>query len=285
MNKIISSITAFFTEVSLIIVYLLGFGTVGCSNGYEITGHDKLVFANALYCAQGICTDGEYYYSSGSLAAVNITVLAKWDKNMHRIKSNFIAVPKNFTKQYKSNHIGGIDCFDGKIYCPVEADGYEKNFILLYDCDTLKYTGTYFDMTCEYLTDGIPWCAVDGENGYLYTSKYSDVTEILQYSLSDMKFIKAIHLDTTLTHIQGGSVYDGTLYLSTDVPHSTDENVFTVNSANGHTEKILVRNLCNYDNEAEDICVYPLEDGSLIHVIDYDKLIGVNIYHYKPSQD
>ena len=284
MSEFFSKITAFFTEVSLIIVYLFGMGTVGCSDGYEITGHEKVTTLNAIYAGQGICTDGEYYYSSGSLAAINVTALAKWDRNMHRVKSNFIAVPKNFTKEFKSNHIGGIDCYDGKIYCPVEGDGYERNFILVYDCDTLEYTGEYYDMTSEMLTDGIPWCAVDGKNGYLYTSKYSDVTEILQYRLSDMKFIKKIKLDSTVTRIQGGSVYDGKLYLSTDVPNSTDEDVFTVNLKNGHVERILVRNLSNYDNEAEDICVYPFEDGSLIHVIDYDKLLGVNLYHYSVSK-
>lgn len=284
MSEFFSKITAFFTEVSLIIVYLFGMGTVGCSDGYEITGHEKVTMLNAIYMGQGICTDGEYYYSSGSLAAVNVTALAKWDRNMHRVKSNFIAVPKNFTKEFNSNHIGGIDCYDGKIYCPVEGDGYERNFILVYDCDTLEYTGEYYEMTSEMLTDGIPWCAVDGKNGYLYTSKYSDVTEILQYRLSDMKFIRKIKLDSTVTRIQGGSVYDGKLYLSTDVPHSTDEDVFTVNLKNGHVERILVRNLCNYDNEAEDIFVYPFEDGSLIHVIDYDKLLGVNLYHYSVTK-
>lgn len=39
----------------------------------------------------------------------------------------------------------------------------------------------------------------------------------------------------------------------------------------------------NYDNEAEDVCVYPMEDGSLFHVVDYDKLINANVSHYKPA--
>lgn len=284
MSGFMSKVTAFFAELSLIIVYLFGFGTVGVSDGYEITGHKKLILANALYIGQGICTDGDYYYSSGSLAAINVTALAKWDKKMHRVKSNFIAVPKNFTKDYKSNHIGGIDCYDGKIYCPVEGDGYERNFILVYDCDTLKYTGEFYEMTCDRLNDGIPWCAVDGDNGYLYTSRYSDVTEILQYRLSDMKFIKAIKLDKTVTRIQGGSVYKGKLYLSTDVSNSTVENVFAVTLSNGHTALEMTRTMSNYDNEAEDICVFPFDDGSLIHIIDYDKLVGTNIYHYSKTK-
>ena len=38
------------------------------------------------------------------------------------------------------------------------------------------------------------------------------------------------------------------------------------------------------DNEAEDICVYPSEDGALFHIVDYDKLINTNINHYKPTE-
>ena len=279
-----AKITSFFTSVSLVLVYLLGMGTYGCSAGYELVNRDKVIVFNALKCAQGMCTDGEYLYSSGSISALNLTSIAKWDMNMKRVKANRFAVPREFTKTYGSNHIGGIDCYDGKIYAPVEGDGYEYNFILLYDCDTLEYTGTYYDMTSEMLTDGIPWCAVDGKNGYLYTSKYSDVTEILQYNLSDMSFNKAIKLSETVTRIQGGSVYNGKLYLSTDVSHSVDEQVFAVSLKTGKVKLELERYMCNYDNEAEDIFVYPFEDGSLIHVIDYDKLLGVNLMHYKPSE-
>jgi len=284
MSEFWVKISSFFTSVTLILTYLFGMGTYGCSDNYELVNQQKVILAEALNCGQGMCTDGEFLYSSSALAGIDFTVIAKWDMNMNLLNSNICAVPRSFTKEYGSNHIGGIDCYDGKIYAPVEGEGYVYNFIIVFDCDTLDYTGTYYDMTSEYLTDGIPWCAVDGENGYLYTSKYSDVTEILQYNLSDMSFNKAIQLDETVTRIQGGSVYDGKLYLSTDVPHSTDETVYTVDLRSGHIELEMERYMCNYDNEAEDIFVYPFDDGSLIHVIDYDKLLGVNLMHYKPSE-
>lgn len=279
----ISKIGYFFTSVVLIITYLLGLGSVGCSDNYEIVGHDKVIMLEALCCGQGMCTDGEYLYSSSAITALNFTVIAKWDMNMNLIDKNVLAVPEGLTRTYGSNHIGGIDCYDGIIYAPVEDDDYKHNFIVLFDCNTLNYTGKYYNMTSERLTDGIPWCAVDGDKGYLYTSKYSDVTEILQYNLSDMSFVRAIDLDKRIDRIQGGSVYNGKLYLSTDVAHSTNEEVFTVDINTGNVNLELTRNLTNYDNEAEDIFVYPFEDGSLIHVIDYDKLLGVNIFHYKKS--
>lgn len=140
--------------------------------------------------------------------------------------------------------------------CRGKVDGkHLYNFILLYDCKTLKYAGIYYDMSSEYLTDGIPWCAIDRENGYLYTSQFHNVGEILQYDLETMTFLRAIPLEEKLDRIQGGSV------------------------------RVEFTRYCpNYDNEAEDVCVYPMEDGSLFHVVDYDKLINANVSHYKPAE-
>lgn len=131
-------------------------------------------------------------------------------------------MPKEFTEKYGSNHIGGIDCANGYIYAPVEGkvDGkHLYNFILLYDCKTLKYTGIYYDMSSEYLTDGIPWCAIDRENGYLYTSQFHNVGEILQYDLETMTFLRAIPLEEKLDRIQGvslGLMYEPGLYADTE---------------------------------------------------------------------
>ena len=76
-------------------------------------------------------------------------------------------------------------------------------------------------------------------------------------------------------------MYEGILYLSYDVSDSTTEPVLAVDPADGSVEVEFTRSLPNYDNEAEDICVYPLPDGSLFHIVDYDILINTNINHYK----
>lgn len=281
-------IASFFTTVALIFSYLFGFGTSTVSEGYELVRNEKLNAVTSMFTAQGLCYDGEYFYGSGALTGINFTGLAKFDKNMKCIDRRANAVPKEFYEKYGSNHIGGIDCANGYIYAPVEGDidgeGYLYNFILLYDCETLEYTGIYYDLTSDRLTDGIPWCAVDGENGYLYTSKFDGVTEILQYDLETMEFIKAIPIDEELNRLQGGSVYAGILYLSYDVADSTTEQVLAVDLADGSVEVEFTRSLPNYDNEAEDICVYPSEDGALFHIVDYDKFINTNINHYKPTE-
>lgn len=282
-------IASFFTTMLLIFSYLFGFGSSTVSEGFELVRSEKLPSTASMFSGQGLCYDEEYFYTSGSLTFINFTGLAKFDENMKCIKKQANAVPKEFYEKYGSNHIGGIDCANGYIYAPVEGkidgEGYLYNFILLYDCETLEYTGTYYDLTSEYLTDGIPWCAIDRENGHLYTSKFDEVTEILQYDLETMNFVKAIPLDEELDRLQGGSVYDGILYLSYDVSDSTTEQVLAVDLADGSVSVEFTRSLPNYDNEAEDICVYPLADGTLFHLVDYDKLINTNINHYKPVSE
>ncbi len=276
-----AKIKSFFTALILILTYVLGFGGITVSEGYDVVDVQKLDPITSLHSAQGICFDGENFYCSGAMTAVHFTGLAKFDSEMNCLKKRCNAVPEEFTEKYGSNHIGGIDCANGYIYAPVEGK-QDYTFILLYDCETLEYTGKYYDMTCDSLSSGIPWCAIDRENGYLYTSPFRGVKEILQYDLETMELLRTISLQTEITRIQGGSVYNGVLYLSYDVAESSEDQVLAVEPTTGAVSLVFTRNWTNYDNEAEDICVYPLEDGSLYHLLDYDKLLNVNVGHYKP---
>ncbi len=155
------SFISFFVSLGLIINYIFGLGAIDITDGYELVKKQKLSPVLSMFSGQGLCCDGEFFYTSGSMTAVNFTGLAKFDTDMKCRKLKSASVPKEFYDKYGSNHIGGIDCANGFIYAPVEGDidgeGYLCNFILLYDCDSLEYTGTYYDMTSEYLDDGIPW--------------------------------------------------------------------------------------------------------------------------------
>ncbi|MBQ6266751.1 MAG: hypothetical protein IJK64_03160 [Clostridia bacterium] len=281
-------ITSMMLTLSLIITYLLGLGGRNVEGDLVLARQEKLNPIVSMYSAQGLCCDGTWFYGSGAMTAVHFTGLSKFDLQMKCIKRKANAVPKEFTERYGSDHIGGIDCADGLIYAPVEGEyedqGYVYNFILLYSCETLEYTGVYYDLTSDYLTDGIPWCAVDRENRILYTSKFDDVHELLQYDLDSMEFLGVLPLQQTVNRIQGGSVYNGQIYLSYDAAHSTDEQILCVDLQTGTVSVFCTRHMPNYDNEAEDLCVYPLADGTLIHTVDYDKLLNVNVMHYQPLE-
>ena len=142
----------------------------------------------------------------------------------------------------------------------------------------------FLEIVKGFLADGIPWCAIDRENGYLYTSQFHNVGEILQYDLKTITFLRAIPLEEKLDRIQGGSVYNGMLYLFYDAANSTQKQIIAIDPNTGSVRVEFTRYCPNYDNEAEDVCVYPMEDGSLFHVVDYDKLINANVSHYKPAE-
>lgn len=275
-----SKLVSFFTSLSLLFAYLFNFSPA-VSDGYKVVDSQKITVLNALVGAQGICTDGEYYYTSGAIAAVNLTGLAKWTTDFKRVKRVLNPLPKEITEKYGSNHIGGIDVYNGTLYCAVEDHGYDYPLVLLFDADTLEYTGKCYELDREMLTDGCPWCAVDRDKGLLYTSTYNHAERILCYDLNnDLAYTGEIAMSQEVHRVQGGSVYNGRLYLSRETPDSTDEEVFSLDLATGEVRLEMVRSMSNYDNEAEDLCVYPMPDGTLFHTQDYDKLLGVNFTHY-----
>ena len=95
-----------------------------------------------------------------------------------------------------------------------------------------------------------------------------------------MTFSHKIMLSEEITRIQGAEYYDGLLYMSYDVKGSATEKVQTVDVKTGEVKTLFERTVSGRDHEAEGLTVYPMEDGSFVHVSDYDKLITVTIRHY-----
>lgn len=281
MEKLIS----FFTSLSVIISYILGFSCPAVSAPYEISGNDKLTGIEALYAGQGITCDGEYYYTSGSAfnqkSGIGVQFIAKWTvEGFKKVKINYVPIPLKNKKESGSGHIGGISCYNGKIYAAVEGTDYSINFIYVYSAENLSLKKIY-DVSCSYLDDGIPWVAVDGTNNYIYTSRWGETDKLIRYNLSDMSPAGYVVLSENISRIQGGEFFEGKLYLSKDNPHSTEETVLCVDTDTGNVSTYLNFTMNSSDNESEDLTVFPLNDGSLFHILNYDKLIGLNIIHIK----
>ncbi len=276
-----SKVWSVITTIFLIISSLINPGEISSSPEVSLISTNSLSMTNAMYAGQGITTDGEYYYTSGTMTAVNMHGLAKWDaETLNRLATKLQAIPDYFVEDYESNHIGGISYFNGYIYAAVEDVGNIHPLILLYDAETLEYADICYELGTEHLPNGVPWCAVDAQRELLYCSPFRDVTEIVAFNLNDLSFSHTIPLSCEITRIQGGEVYDTTLYLSYDAQGSVDEAVYAVNPDNGDVKTVFERYLNGYDNEAEGMTVYPMADGSLFHILDYDKLFSVNIRHY-----
>lgn len=273
-----------FIVLPVIIITLLTTPAAVSTDTAELTATHTFVLEQAIMMGQGITNDGEHYYTSGAVTAINVTALAKFDMDMELVDVNFNPLPDK-CKQRGNNHIGGISYYNGKIYAPVEGGDEVYACIVVFDCETLKPTGEVYDLHNELYDDGVPWCAVDPETGYLYASKWSNAKTIYAYDINDsMKLVRKIPVKGLgeLHRIQGGEFYNGTLYLSNDTEDEGNyKNILSVNVETGEVAVAAKRDVGGENIEAEGLTFRPSDDGAVMHVLDYNKIIGIFVHHYK----
>lgn len=274
LRPMIAFLTAIWGVVSLIVS-----PTPAPTDTAEILDSQCYSLIDAYVTGQGLDSEGDYYYSSGAISAWSIGSLAKIDRKTGEIvKQNLFALPDEFRKQ-DYDHIGDLAVQNGIIYAPVEDVAEKYPLILLYDAETLEYTGTYYELDATWLTDGIPWCAVD-EN-YLYASPINYPTKIAAYNLDDMSFSHTIDITLPIHRVQAGDYYDGKLYLNVDNREGR-KTVYSVDVQTGETTFLFDRNLSGSKMEAEGLCVTADENGELLfHIADYNKLLSTFIRTYK----
>lgn len=258
-------------------------GVNGLLNGdiYPYDSNSKVVGLESLERAQGVTTDGEYWYFSGKTSLVKIGF-----DNQTVYAYNYKALDGELSENYNSKHIGGISYYNGYIYASLEdSKQWQHPVIALYDAETLEYTGICHEVSSEILTRGIPWVAVDAENGFIYASHSKTVEEIHCFDLDTFEYVKSFAVSNPMDAIQGGEVYNGKLYVGTN---DSTRAVYTIDVKSGKVEKLFDRIMYqpklidNFGGEGEDLTVYPMEDGTLIHALDIGALfIDSNLRHYK----
>lgn len=258
-------------------------GVNGFLNGdiYPYDSNSKVVGLESLERAQGVTTDGEYWYFSGKTSLVKIGF-----DNQTVYAYNYKALDGELSENYNSKHIGGISYYNGYIYASLEdSKQWQHPVIALYDAETLEYTGICHEFSSEILTRGIPWVAVDAENGFIYASHSKTVEEIHCFDLDTFEYVKSFAVSDPMDAIQGGEVYKGKLYVGTN---DSTRAVYTIDVKSGRVEKLFDRIMYqpklidNFGGEGEDLTVYPMEDGTLIHALDIGALfIDSNLRHYK----
>ena len=281
IRKIWSVIT-----LPLLLLTILTSPSASSTDTAELVSKNTFVFEKALLMGQGITTDGEYYYTSGALAAIDLTALAKFTfDDMELVKSRINPLPEICTDN-NDDHIGGISYYNGKIYASVEdSKDYLYPCIVVFDCETLEATGEVYPLPADIFDDGVPWCAVDPDTGYLYASKWSHATSVYVYDTADnMSFVKEIKLTGLgeIDRIQGGEFYKGKLYLSSDChDNGNNKNILLLDIETGEVSVAAIRDVGGENIEAEGITFFESEDGSAMHVLDYNKIIGIFVHHYK----
>ncbi|MDO4379511.1 MAG: hypothetical protein Q4D20_01425 [Clostridia bacterium] len=250
----------------------------------KIVSQNQYVLSGAFVAGQGLCNDGEFYYTSGAISKLYMTALSKIDmKTGETVKKNLSALPRKFTKE-GYDHIGAISLLGDTIYAPVEHRSNENPLVLLFDKNTLEYTGKYFALDSTYLYDGIPWCAVDSDNNLLYTSPFHTAKYILAFNLSDMSFAKKIDLSSEIDRVQGGVYHDGKLYVNLDpLDPKNVKTVKTVDLSSGNVAECFSRTVTGiFGCETEGITLTFTPEGKMRFVIaDYDKTVCVFLRTYE----
>ena len=183
---------------------------------YEYTRIDSIEVKGR----QGVASDGNYYYVSGSKA------LYKYDRTGKLIQSNetpFDGYP------VAANHIGGIDVFNGEIFVSAEnfMDGVGKDIqIAIHDADTLKLKRTFaFEPSSgQQEVSGI---CVDTDKRTVWMVSWVGEESgryIYEYSLDTGKYLRKVHLQPVPQWIQGIHYWKGQLFVTADDGNAdTDE--------------------------------------------------------------
>lgn len=230
---------------------------------------------DGISLGQGITTDGTYFYGFGALKVAGYCGIAKIDAKTGEIVNNSeYCIPKDIMlKGY--THFGDGSYYEGRLYIACEDIGFRNPAVFVYDAETLEFI-EYRQVPENVLKDAhLPWCVVN--NGVVYMSEFDNVDEIKMLRLSDFSYIGSIKLDMTLQHVQGGDIYGGTLYLSSNDGNKV-KPTYAVDLATGSTKVSFVRGTGKTDTEAEGLAVYPFEDGSLFHIIDVGASVSLRSY-------
>ena len=172
----------------------------------------KLIDTFEVKGRQGIASDGNFYYVSGSKA------LYKYDKKGTLLLSNeapFEGYP------IVSNHIGGIDVFNGEIFVSAEffMDGVGKDIqIAIHDADTLKLKRAFKFEPSSGQQEVSAICVDTDKRTVWMTSWVGEESGryIYEYSLDSGAYLRKVHLQPPPQWLQGIHYWKGKLYVTAD---------------------------------------------------------------------
>ncbi len=200
------------------------------------TAKTNVVGIGAYFRSQGMATDGETLYFSSKTTLIRTEADAKT-----LVNANYFAIPDEL-KDLGIAHIGGMSFYNGYIYAGLEdSKVWDYPIVGVYDAETLELV-EYYVLDAEVITRGLPWVAVNPENGYLYCMDHSkQPTKILVYDTANkMEFVEEVALSEVVPSIQGAEFLDGTLYAATN---DETQSIYKIDPSTGVAEKYLDRNL------------------------------------------
>ena len=238
------------------------------TKGAALIGSRYYTGSDFYASAQGITTDGRYYYCTGTVVPLKFNGLTKIDMATGRVvlkKERYL--PPELARQ-DFNHYGGCTYFENKIYVAIEDKQREHPCIGVFDADTLEFTGQYRILGPEIQPNGnLPWCAADKDNRLLYTGYFNHCDHINVLQIDTLEFVRHIPISRTVEHTQGAEMWNGLIYISC---HDTwpKKHIYSIDPATGETKLVMERSAKHNLVESEGITIWPMADGSFFHQLD-----------------
>lgn len=182
----------------------------------EKTGGYELLRVFEVAGRQGIATDGERYYVSGSTA---LYVYSKDGQLLTENTEPFLGLEK------PANHIGDISVHDGELYAGIEwfSDGHGTDIqIAVYDTATLRYKKSV-DWDPESGQVEVSALAVDSANGVVWMTDWVNGTYIYRYDMATESYSGKLHLRPVPQWQQGIAALSGHLYITADDGDAEDD--------------------------------------------------------------
>jgi hypothetical protein len=169
----------------------------------------KLVRVFEVEGRQGVATDGELYYVSGSKE------LFVYSKEGELLRSNldpFAALER------PANHIGDIDVHAGEIFAGIEnfSDGRGTDIqIAIFDAESLEYLRSIAWEPDSGQVE-VSAVAVDAERNAIWMTDWVDGRYIYRYDLDTGEYAGKVHLRPVPQWQQGVTAHDGVLLITAD---------------------------------------------------------------------
>lgn len=195
--------------LEIVLKHLLLFAAAILVTGCGSPGRYELVHVIEVAGRQGIATDGERCYVSGSKA---LYTYSKRGELLHANEDPF----KDLAKP--ANHFGDLSEHNGELYTGIEwfEDGRGKDIqIAVYDAKTLKFKRA-FPWNPDSGQVEVSALAVDPANDLVWMTDWVDGSHVYKYRLTDGAYVGKVKLNPAPKWQQGIAVHNGSLYITAD---------------------------------------------------------------------
>ena len=209
---------------------------------------------------QGVATDGQHYFLSGSKA---LYVYSKDGQLLDSNEEPFLELEK------KANHIGDISVHNGELYAGIEwfEDGRGQDIqIAIYDAKTLRYK-----RSIRWQPDSgqveVSALTVDAPNGLVWMTDWVNGSHVYRYDLASGSYAGKLHVRPVPQWQQGIAEYNGFLFITADdgdAEHGEVDNLWRV-EADPEATASYVRHELAFDS---------FRDVGEIEGIDFDRDAG-----------